>query len=75
VSGAAHLPAPRLTDAEPRGSTSDSLLTRGFTVDMLGGLARNGLVRAHRETVRAGGRTIEVIRVRITDAGRRAVAA
>jgi hypothetical protein len=38
---------------------------------MLAELARAGLTTAKAERVVAAGRTIEVIRVRITDAGRR----
>jgi len=40
---------------------------------MIAGLVRTGLATAERESVNARGKTIEVIRVRITDAGRRAI--
>ena len=50
------------------------LLTRGFTVELLG-LVRDGLAAVAIETVKAGGRQIEIARVRITDPGRRALAA
>src|SRR5262249_36967608 len=35
------------------------------------GLARTGLATAGHETMKAGGKTIEVVRVRITEAGRK----
>jgi hypothetical protein len=63
-----------LADAGLRGCTGATLLARGFKVDMLADLVRDGLATAHRETMRAGGRKIKVARVRITDAGRRALA-
>jgi hypothetical protein len=37
-------------------------------------LVRDGLATAHAERVRAGKRAIKVTRMRITDAGRRALA-
>jgi hypothetical protein len=40
---------------------------------MLAGLVRAGLAAAEREVVMAGGRAIEIVRVRITAAGRRAI--
>ena len=41
--------------------------------DMIAGPFRTGLATAERETMKAGGKTIEVIRIRITDVGRRAI--
>jgi len=38
---------------------------------MLAGLVRAGLATAEREVIKTGGKTIEVVRVRITAAGRR----
>jgi len=40
---------------------------------MIAGLFRTGLAAAEREVVMAGGKAIEVVRVRITAAGRRAI--
>jgi len=40
---------------------------------MLADLIREGLATAHHETMRVGKRKIKVTRVRITDAGRRAL--
>jgi hypothetical protein len=47
------------------------LLDHGFTRRMLTGLVRAGL--AEREVVKAGGKPIEVVRVRITAVGWRAI--
>jgi hypothetical protein len=40
---------------------------------MLAGLVHDGLATAETETVRASGRAIEITRVKITDAGPRAL--
>jgi hypothetical protein len=61
----------KLLAASPDGCTEAILLAHGFTSDMLAELASAGLTTAKAERVVAAGRTIEVIRVRITDAGRR----
>jgi hypothetical protein len=45
--------------------------TGGFA--MLMGLVGDGLADVQAETVSAGGRTTEIVRVRITAAGRRAI--
>jgi hypothetical protein len=62
-----------LADAALRGCTGATLLAHGFKVDMLADLVREGLATANRETMRVSGRKIAVARVRITDAGRRAL--
>jgi hypothetical protein len=54
----------------PRGATEGVLLTQGFTDKMLASLVLAGLVTVETETVRAGGPTTKVERIRITDAGR-----
>jgi len=56
-------------------SGREKLLVRahGFDTGMIAGLVRTGLATAERESVNTRGKTIEVIRVRITDAGRRAI--
>jgi hypothetical protein len=56
------------------GCTEAMMLAHGFTIVMLVELVRAGLATATSERVVAGGRTIEVARVRITGAGRRALA-
>jgi hypothetical protein len=63
-----------LANAGQSGCADAFMMAHGFTVDMLAGLVRAGLATATPQRMRAGGRMIEVARVRITDAGRRAVA-
>jgi hypothetical protein len=58
-----------LLAASPGGCTEAILIAQGFTVDMLAKLIRAGLATAGTERMVAGGRSIEVVRVRITDAG------
>jgi hypothetical protein len=63
-----------LLDSVLHGVTEDQLaLVHGFDRDMIAGLADAGLATRRRETIETGGRTIEVIRLIITDAGRRVV--
>jgi hypothetical protein len=62
-----------LADAGERGCTGARLFNHGFTVGMVADLVWNGLATGHRETVRAGYRKIRVARIRIMDAGRRAL--
>ena len=62
-----------LADSGPGGCPEALLLAHGFTVDVVDGLLSNGLATKHHETMSAGGRMIEVVRVRITDAGRKAL--
>jgi hypothetical protein len=56
------------------GCTEAIMLAHGFTIDMLVEVVNAGLASATTERVVAAGRTIEVARVRITEAGRRALA-
>jgi hypothetical protein len=56
------------------GATEAILLAHGFTMDMLVELVRAGLATATAERVVAGGRKMEVATLRITDAGRKALA-
>jgi hypothetical protein len=53
--------------------TGATLLAHGVRIDVLTYLVRAGLVSAYREPMNAGQRQIEVARMRITDAGRRAL--
>ena len=60
--------------SSPRGATEEVLvLGHGFSRDMLAMLVLAGLAKVVSETVRAGGSTIKVERVSITDADRRAI--
>jgi hypothetical protein len=58
----------------PRGVTESVMLAHGFTVGLLAGLVRDGLATAASDIVLAGKRKVQVTRVRITDAGRLALA-
>ena len=60
--------------AGSRDGVKAELLILGHCVSrrVLAGLVRAGLAAAKREVVMAGGKAIEVVRVRITAAGRRA---
>jgi hypothetical protein len=58
----------------PEGLPKELLAAHGFKIERLTALVRDGLAIAQSETVRAGGRRPEITRLRITDAGRRALA-
>ena len=58
-----------LADAGSRGSTIDMLVANGFPAELLAGLVSDGLAIMQGGTVKVGDRAIEVIRVRITEAG------
>jgi hypothetical protein len=62
-----------LLAVDPHGLAEALLLTYGFTRDLLAGLIDAGLATAQRQRVKVGGRTTEVVRIRITEAGRRAL--
>jgi hypothetical protein len=58
----------------PNGCTEAVLLAHGLSRELLVDLIDDGFATASAERVPAGGREIEVTRVRITVAGRRAIA-
>ncbi|HMA75256.1 MAG TPA: hypothetical protein VKP67_27775 [Xanthobacteraceae bacterium] len=60
-----------LADAGQRGSTNPFFVAR-FTSELLD-LVGDGLAIAERATMRSRGRTVEVARIKITDAGRTAI--
>jgi hypothetical protein len=62
-----------LAAAGEEGCTGAGLFNHGFTVGMLADLLWSGFATGHRETVRVGYRNIRVARIRIKDAGRRAL--
>ena len=64
-----------LLDASPDGCPAAILLAHGFKTELLAGLVNERLATAAPERVKAGARAVEVIRIKITDAGRRALAA
>ena len=64
-----------LLATSPHG-TNEALLVivHGLKQQMLAGLVRAGFAAAERELVNAGGRPVEIVRIRITDDGRKALA-
>jgi hypothetical protein len=56
----------------PNGCTEAALRAHGFTVALLAKTVRTGLAVAKPEIVKAGGRTLSMLRLTITDAGRQA---
>ena len=64
-----------LLASDPQGATEELLvLAHGFDGDMIAGLVHSGLAMARRENMKAGDRAIQVVRIRITGAGRAALA-
>jgi hypothetical protein len=63
-----------LLDSVLHGVTEDQLaLVHGYDRGIIAGLMQAGLATPRPETIQTGGRTIEVVRLIITDAGRRAL--
>jgi len=62
-----------LSESKLGGCTMSLLAAHGFTIGMLVYLVRDGLVDVQTETTTAPGGTTEVVRVRITAAGQRAI--
>jgi len=63
-----------MLNRSPRsGCTNTLLVAHGFTLAMLVGLVRDGLVDVPSETLTTLGRKTEIVRVRITASGRRAI--
>jgi hypothetical protein len=62
-----------LLAGSPDGVNEALLLAHGFARQMLTGFVRSGLATWHHRTVRAGGRTIDVNYMTITEVGRRAI--
>src|SRR5215510_6526137 len=63
-----------LLAASNDGATEAIMAAHGFTVEQLVELVRSGLASATPERVVAGKRAMQITRVRITEAGRRALA-
>jgi hypothetical protein len=64
----------KLLASSPHGAT-EALLVRvhGFDNEMVTGLVRAGLATAERETMTAGARPVEVVRLKIAAAGQKAI--
>jgi hypothetical protein len=63
----------RLIGRCPDGCTDAILLAHGFSIGMLAKLVMDRLAATKVEKMRTGGRTLMVVRLRITDAGIRAI--
>jgi hypothetical protein len=63
----------QLLASSQSGITETLLFADGVTPHMLGRLLRSGLATIQRETIKSGDQTIEIGRIMITDAGRRAL--
>jgi len=64
----------KLLGSSPYGTT-EALLVRahGFDPDIVGRVVRAGFASAERETMKAVGKSVEVVRLQITVAGRKAI--
>jgi hypothetical protein len=62
-----------LADTGRNGTTDAILAAHGVTASMVTSLVRDGLAIAMTEQVRASTRMIEIVRVRITTAGKRTI--
>jgi hypothetical protein len=56
------------------GTTEATMAAHGFTPKLITALVRAGLATMRVETIRAGGSPVDVTRIKIADAGRRALA-
>src|SRR5262245_61785862 len=63
-----------LLAASPEGCTEALMFAKGFTAELLVELVRAGLASAHAERMIAGGKMMEVARVKISEAGWQALA-
>ena len=57
----------------PDGRTRAMMLARGFSLALLNRLVRAGLATAHVDREERADELIEIVRVKITEAGRRAL--
>jgi hypothetical protein len=58
----------------PDGWDAPDMLAHGFSIKLLNQLIRDGLVTARTKRVIRGERSIEIVHMKITDAGRQALA-
>ena len=59
--------------SSPHGATEQRMLAHGFSRRMVTWIVRSGLALRYRMPLRVSGRTIEIIYVMITEAGRKAI--
>jgi hypothetical protein len=64
----------RLLASIPNGCTETLMLARGFEPSLLRKLLRDGLAAAEPYNTLAGGKHVRTTLIRITDAGRKAIA-
>jgi hypothetical protein len=69
-----HLRALTVLAGSPAGCTEAIMLAHGFSAGLLNDLLRAGLATAHVDRMMTGKRPMEVARLKITDAGRQALA-
>jgi hypothetical protein len=69
------LRALRLLARYPSGCTEQVMLANGFTPDQIANLVFGGLAKREVRNVALGGRQLKVVRMEITAAGRKAIAA
>jgi hypothetical protein len=62
-----------LIASDPQGATEAFMHAHGFSLKTLIGLVRSRLATVQRESVKTHGKTIEIVRIRITEAGRKAI--
>jgi len=62
-----------LLASSPHGMCEELVRGHGFSRGVLASLVRRGLAASEREVIVAGGGAVEVVRVRITAAGRRGI--
>jgi hypothetical protein len=55
------------------GCTEALMMAHGFKLELLAGLIRDGLATTSIDRVGRGGRPVEVVRLRITETGRKAL--
>jgi hypothetical protein len=63
----------RLLAENPDGCSRAIMLARGFSLSLLNRLVRAGLATSHIDCEERGNKAIEIVRVKITEAGRRAL--
>jgi hypothetical protein len=63
-------PSAKAAAISPNGCPESEMKAKGFTIGLLGGLIRAGLATATPGVVKAGDRTLGVVRLAITEKGR-----
>jgi hypothetical protein len=63
----------KLVASNPHGATEAFMYAHGFSLRMLIGVVRRRVATVQKERVNAGAKPVKVIRIRITDAGLRAL--